>query len=218
MSAVIVADSRKADLLAALAQLRVDFKQPVGHTLAFKNLSHQSRLHMAQTLAGLDFVTVTNVIVCKREVPVPMQDVDGAYLYTLRYLLERISWYVDDRGGQAYVTFAHIDRFKIAKLDAYVQTLQASGSQTEIRWRALFLPVRMMTMQGHDFLQVADATASATAQAFEPDQYGNTEDRYLRALAPRLYRRGRGPITSYGMKLHPTTMVNDARYQWVSTL
>jgi hypothetical protein len=216
MSAAILPDPRKHDLLATLAQLRVDFRQPAGHTISFKNLSHQSRLHISQMLARLTYLTVTNVVVCKREVPAPMQNVDDAYLYTLRFLLERVSWFVDDRYGQAYVTFAHIDRFKIAKLDAYVELLRKSD--TQIRWGALFLPVRMQTMQGNDLLQVADATASATAQAFEPDQFGNVEDRYLRALAPRLYRRPPGPITSYGMKLHPTSMANDPRYAWVKAL
>jgi len=216
LSAVILPDSLKYDLLAALAQLRIDFRQPVGHPIAFKNLSHQARLHISQALGQLSYVTVTNVVVCKRELAVPLTDVDDAYLYTLRFLLERVSWFVDDSGGQAYVTFAHIDRFKIAKLDAYVRLLQ--NLPTQIRWPALFLPVRMQTMQTNDLLQVADTAASATAQAFEPDQFGNTEDRYLRALAPRLYRRPPGPITSYGMKLHPRSVVNDPQYAWVTSL
>lgn len=216
MSAAILPDSRKPNLLATISQLRLDFRQPIGHTIAFKSLSHQSRMHIAQTLSKMHDLTVANVIVCKREVPTPMQNVDQAYLYTLRFLLERVSWFVDERLGQAYVTFANIDRFKIAKLHVYVELLKMSD--TQIRWRALFLPVRMQTMQGNDLLQVADTTASATAQAFEPDQFGNVEDRYLRALAPRLYRRPPGPITSYGMKLHPTSMASDPRYAWVKTL
>ena len=113
MSACIIPDMQKADLLGRLAQLRVDLGQPVGQTIAFKRLSHQSRLHLAQSLGRIPYLTITNVIVCKRELPRAMADVDAAYLYTLRYLLERVSWYVDERGGQAYVTFAHIDRFRI---------------------------------------------------------------------------------------------------------
>ena len=217
MSACIVPNARKADLLATLAQIRIDLGQPAGHTIAFKNLSHQSRLHLAKKLGAVPYLTISNVIVCKRELPVAMSDVDAAYLYTLRYLLERVTWFVDDHGGQAYVTFAHIDRFKIMKLHSYIGILRADPS-VQIRWQALFLPVRMETMQGNDFLQVADATASSAAQAFEPDRHGNVEPGYLQALRPRLYRRGRGAITSYGMKLHPTAMATDSRYLWVGQL
>lgn len=63
---------------------------------------------------------------------------------------------------------------------------------TEIRWRAVHLPVRMQPMQDSDFLQVADLTASSTGQAVEPDRFGNTERRYIEAIAPRLYQRGSG--------------------------
>jgi len=216
MSAVILPGSQKAPLLMTLAQLLRDLGMAIGRTIQFKELSHQSRLRVSQVIAAVGYLRITNVIVCKRHLQLQMADVDGAYLLTLRYLLERISWHVDDRGGQAYVTFAHIDRFKIAKLHAYIAVLQ--NSNTEIRWPALHLPMRMETMQANDFLQVADATASATAQGFEPDRFGNTEDRYIRSLAPRLYRRLGGRITSYGMKLHPTSAASLAEYAWVATL
>ncbi|WP_250291423.1 hypothetical protein [Frankia sp. CiP1_Cm_nod1] len=60
--------------------------------------------------------------------------------------------------------------------------------------------------------------ASATFPAFEQDQYGNTEDRYLRELAPRLYRRPGRPITSYGLKVHPWNETTGAAYPWAAAL
>jgi hypothetical protein len=48
-------------------------------------------------------------------------------------------------------------------------------------------------------------SASAVFKAVEPDRYGNTEDRYLRALAPKLYRRGAANVTSYGLKVFPVS-------------
>jgi hypothetical protein len=215
LSACIFPDQNQPDVLSTVADIRVNLRQPPAHTISFKDLTHQSRVYVVSRYAALPYLTVTSVIVCKREVPKPMTDLDGAYLYTLRFLLERISWFVDDAKGQAYVTFAHIDYFKIDKLHEYVETLR--HQHTEIRWQALFLPVRMQTMQGNDFLQVADTVASATAQAFEPDRFGNVEQRYLRDLGPRIYRRGR-KVTSYGLKLHPRKMAQDAAYSWVEAI
>lgn len=57
-----------------------------------------------------------------------------------------------------------------------------------------------------ELLQLADTTASALFRAVEPDGFGNTERRYLRELAPKLYRRDGGIVTSYGLKVFPGEM------------
>jgi hypothetical protein len=67
-------------------------------------------------------------------------------------------------------------------------------------------------------LQLADVSASAIFQAFEPDQFGNTETRYLTELAPRLYRCPPGLLTSYGLKMHPLNETTKAAYPWAATL
>lgn len=216
MSGVIMKSSDRVQALGMLAQLRTDLGMPTGATLHFNQMAHSSRVHVTSTLGKQPYLTIANVIVCKRELALQIADLDAAYLLTLRYLLERISWYIDDRGGQAYVTFAHIDRFKVSKLDAYIALLQSSS--TEIRWQALHLPVRMETMQANHFLQIADSTASGTAQAFEPDRFGNIERRFLEAMAPRLYRRPPGKLSSYGMKIHPTSAITLPAYAWVNSL
>ena len=69
-----------------------------------------------------------------------------------------------------------------------------------------------------ELLQFADAAASSTATAFEPDRFGNTEQRYLSEFAPRLYRRGNGKLTSYGLKMHPWSDATRAAYPCVATL
>jgi hypothetical protein len=64
-------------------------------------------------------------------------------------------------------------------------------------------------------LQLADTVASAAIAAFEPDHFGNVEQRYLRELALHLYRRGYGPdqLTPYGLKIHPGTA--KTAYPWL---
>ena len=64
-------------------------------------------------------------------------------------------------------------------------------------------------------LQLADIAASATALAFEPDNFGNVEPRYLSELRPRLYHPSGGKITSYGLKMHPWNTRSQAAYQWL---
>jgi hypothetical protein len=116
-----------------------------------------------------------------------------------------VSWYVEENDGTAIVTFAHVRHFKTDKLHDYRHALE-QAPEVEIRWPAF---------QGHRFrtdspthshlLQFADAAASALFRAIEPDEYGNTERRYLENLSPKIYRRGAGLTTSYGMKVFPAS-------------
>jgi hypothetical protein len=122
------------------------------------------------------------------------------YLWALRLLLERVSWWVrDNGGGTCIVTFAHIKNFRVQKLHNYRAALQASP--TSIHWPSFEgHPFRIGGMNAVELLQFADSTASAVFQAVEPDPFGNLEDRYLRNIAGKLYRYKTSSITSYGLK------------------
>lgn len=142
---------------------------------------------------------------------------DLGYLYTLRYLLERLSWFARERNLVLEVTLAHVVRFKIEKLRTYEQILRADPT-CQIAWAWLDEAGAKIDQPNRvELLQMGDLTASSIATAFEPDRFGNTEDRYLRELSPRLYRR-KGNLTSYGLKLHPWSDSTRAAYPWVAAL
>ncbi len=167
-------------------------------------------------MGAAQWLTVSSVVVCKRELMSRLPSEDYAYLYTLRYLLERLSWLARDSGHDLHFVLASITRFKLAKLREYESRLQGSPG-CQIAWRHV-APGRIDQPSRVEGLQLADFCASATFKAFEPDQYGNTEERYLRELAPRLYRRGAAPLTSYGLKMHPWNNATRAAHPWVAAL
>ncbi|HEY4894693.1 MAG TPA: hypothetical protein VII01_01270 [Solirubrobacteraceae bacterium] len=107
-------------------------------------------------------------------------------------------------GGPTIVTFGHLTRFPAEKLHAYRRALEYLAGATQIRWSVYAgHPFRVDHPNNVALLQVADAAASGLFKAVEPDDYGNTETRYLEALAPKLYRRGAADVTSYGLKVFP---------------
>lgn len=223
MSAVIVRNERLPDAAALLAQMRTDLRRRPGDTLHWRNLKqHSQKLHFAQSIGRSPFLGVCSVVVCKRHLTgTPLND-DQAYLYTLRFLLERLSWLARDfpPGRELHYTLAHVVRFKKAKLREYEGILRGAPD-CQIAWDALDpRGGRLEQPQRVEALQLADAVASATFAAFEPDGFGNTEDRYLRELSSRLWRRGTGPnaLTSYGLKLHPYSDTTKVAYPWVATL
>jgi hypothetical protein len=190
-----------------------------GHELHWLNIkSHPQRLHVARTLGQADFLTISSVVVCKRHFAPgdAIHHNDVAYLYTLRFLLERLSWLGRDRGGAVDYTLAHIIRFQIAKLRHYEALLRAEP-QCKIRWAYIAGPGSIDQPSRVQELQIADLAASAIAAAFEPDTFGNTEPRYLQEMIPRFYRRG-GNLTSYGLKMHPWNAAAQAAYPWVQAL
>lgn len=217
MAAAVIPDENLPDCAAMLAQLRSDLHRRPGDTLHWRNLkAHSQRLHAAKTIGAQPWLTVSSVTVCKASLTgQPLTD-DQSYLYTFRYLLERLSWLARDQGRLLHYTLAHVVRFQLAKLRAYEAALKAVPG-CQVAWQnvdpqggRLDQPSRI------ENLQVADIAASSIFQAFEPDDFGNSEQRYLREFAGCLYRRGNAPLTSYGLKLHPGTA--KAAYPWVAAL
>jgi hypothetical protein len=130
-------------------------------------------------------MVVTNVAVIKSSIMgsgTGLSDPHQQYNHAVRRLLERISWHVDEAGGEAIVTFAHVRRFPYKRLRVYLDLLQEIGSQ--IRWEAI-------RKTGYDqphrikLLQVADLTAGCCHSAFRRDAIGDYEPSYLMALAPQ---------------------------------
>lgn len=221
LAAVVMRRTDRQAGLELLEGLRLDIGRRPGDTLHWRNIkSHSERVRAAQCLGSASFLTVSSVVVCKTRFPPEekLRDENYAYLYTFRFLLERLSWLARDAGNLLTYTLGHIVRFKLTALRRYENLLRCLPS-CRVAWSALDpkggridQPTRTVE------LQLADIAASATFRAFEPDRYGNTEPRYLQELAPRLYRRAGGSLTSYGLKIHPWNEETRRKLGWVKNL
>ncbi len=225
MSAVVVPTHRFTAATQFLAGLRRSLGRKEGDELHWKNYNqHDRRLLACREVARrADLLRICSVVVCKDHLGPPPagwgQDV--AYLYTLRFLLERLSWLSRDsprNGGLAY-TLAHVRRFPMWKLREYEKRLRFTP--TQISWEQ-FDPSggKIDQPSRAEFLQLADLSASATAAAFNPRQGdGTTNRQYITELAPVLYRPyPTSPITSYGLKMHPWNPTTRAAYPWAAAL
>jgi hypothetical protein len=216
VSAILVRDSDDAQVRTELAALSQALGRHAGQVLHFRNLTHSQKIKATQDLAASSVQAITNVVVCKRHLQgvgpagnaTLITRADPMLLWAMRLLLERVSWYIRDHGGStSIVTFAHIKNFKTQKLHDYRAALL--NSPTNIHWPSFDgHKFRFGGMASVELLQLADSTASALGGAVNPDQYGNVEDRYLRNLSGKLYRYGNSPITSYGLKVFPTSQAD----------
>ena len=159
-----------------------------------------------------------SVVACKHALPGSLTD-DQSYLFTLRLLLERVSWFSRDNGWLADYTLAHIVRFQKSKLQDYEALLRGSAD-CRIDWGHLDSRGGRINQPSRvPYLQIADIAASSVGQAFNPDAFGNTETRYLREILPRLWQHGQtgNRLTSYGLKIHPSTTIS-MHHRWLAEL
>jgi hypothetical protein len=219
LAAVVIDDADLPAARATLAKMRSDLGRRPGDTLSWKNIkSHSQRLRAAQLLAAGP-LTISAVVVCKRHLVGHLPTEGHAYLYTVRFLLERLSWLARDRMAEVDYTLAMITRFKLSTLRSYEARLR-SNPACSIAWGSVPRPGKIDQPNREEFLQLGDLAASAIGKAFELDSFGNTERRYLQELVPRLYRRGSSAtsLTSYGLKMHPWNAGCQTAHPWVATL
>ncbi len=146
MSVVVIEGGDMAAVRQTLGEARRDLGRRPGDTLSWKNIkSHSQRLRAAQ-LVGAAPLTIASVVVCKRFLTTSLPTEEHAYLYTLRYLLERLSWLGRDRSAEVEHTLAHITRFRLSTLREYEARLRATPG-CQIAWETLCHPGRISTSE-----------------------------------------------------------------------
>jgi hypothetical protein len=129
-----------------------------------------------------------------------------------------MSWLARDHHRILQYTLAHIVRFRLATLRADEAALR-NDPQFRIAWNHVDPHGgRLDQPRRTELLQLADTAVSGTFRAFEKDEFSNTETRYLREMAPRLYRgsAGTGSVTRFGLKILPSSGTTKAAYPWVA--
>lgn len=232
-SAVIIRRSIELETVKLVARVKELLNKPPEKPLHFRNLKHNQRIPYVREIAEQRLRTVS-VMVHKPSISSPETFRNGhrLYWYTVRYVLERVSWYCrdilsshDQGDGSAYLIFSNRRNMSYGELRTYLLRLKLRDAEdVRIDWdvvrRDQFSPIPHSQMMG---LRVADAVASSTYMALDLDGYGNNEPRYARTLEPVLYHYN-GRRWGYGAKVWPReaeSMVRKAggeRYRWLKDI
>lgn len=216
----MVREARVHEALDWLVEAKSSCNRKPEHELHWNKVRRpEQRLGLATALGTQTWGRFVSVVACKDHLPqaAHLND-DGAYLYTLRFLAERLSWFGRQYQGGVSLTLAHKVRFKRAKLLEYDERLRGL-EDCRVDWRYLDLKAAKLDQPKRcELLQVADTVTSAIAAAFEPDLSGQAHPEYIDAFHPRIYRGKTGSLTSYGLKMHPWSDATKAAYPWVATL
>jgi hypothetical protein len=217
VSAVVVRDSNAHRIMPAIGLLREELGRP-GRSISWKDIrSHSQRLHAAQSINQISWLRTISVVICKRELERNEMTAEARYQWTLRLLLERLSWMGARKQESVHTVVSHLRGFESENLARYERILQSLN--TEIKWRWLDPGgCEVVNAADREELQFADLVASATGQAFERDDFGNVESRYLREMRAPIWDNEGGSILTYGLKIHPNSVLSDPRYSWLTDM
>ncbi|MCX7021788.1 MAG: DUF3800 domain-containing protein [bacterium] len=220
-SAVIVRMSDDNMIIRMAREIRELFEMPPKKPIHWKTLKHDKKVVLTNKLANLPIRCIA-VAVDKTALlePEKFKESYHLYFYSIRYLLERVSWLARDAGkgsvgdGKVELVFSNRSGMSYEKLDRYLRKLKSqrdSGVDVRIEFDFIDLEGRKTWRPGKCAgLQAADAYAGALFNALEPNRFDNVETKYIAKFKQVIYNR-QGNIWGYGIKITPREAIEGVK-------
>ena len=216
LSAVIIKRAIELETVRLVDRIRNQLLRPEKKPLHFRDLKHEQRLPFIGEISKASLRTVS-VIIHKPSIKEPekFHERFRLYYYTVRYLLERVSWYCrdhklpkDEGDGSAQIIFSNRSGMSYLEMKEYLGLLKDQTRLADVRidWNVINPDKFIAYSPGKKMgLQIVDAIAGSVFFAVQPTRYGYIEDRYIRMLKPVVYHHG-GKYRGYGLKFWPREM------------
>ncbi|MBU1227036.1 MAG: DUF3800 domain-containing protein [Actinobacteria bacterium] len=204
MSAVVVDAEHESVVRATLASMRDTLGLPAKTPLQWKQLrQHEKRLFVADTIGGMP-VTILQVCMFKDHLTGMNRSAEALYLYSFRYLVERLSWLAKRNGTLVRIRLAQHKVAGEQSIKQYLAKVKAKPNENEVEWDYLE-PDRVFVHRPdqYEMLQLADLTAGPIHSALVPTSLGYLIDDYLLRISPRIWRPYGKAYPSYGFKVFP---------------
>lgn len=207
LSALVMRRQNDSLVIETARQARELLRKPPKFPLHFRDLKHEQRVALARLIGQLPSRTVS-VLIHKPSIAEPehfQRESYSLYRYATRLLLERVSWLCRDHRhdtGEVELIFSNRSAMSYDDLRGYLEQLQADSERHDCRIDWQLIGTSRVKAINHDQmagLQIADAVATSVFYAVTPNFYGDIEDRYLRLIAPTIYRHERR-AEGYGLK------------------
>lgn len=211
LTGVIVHKKDECKSIELLKEVRTKFNYPPKKPIHWKKLKHEKKVYYSKKIADLQ-IRIVNICVMKNQIlePEKFSQESRLYFYSVRYLLERVSWFIKDTqhidSGKCKLIFSNRATMKYDNLKDYLNILkrQKESKNIQINFNYFDLDSGFFTYTAgrQAGLQIADACAGAVFNALEYNLFGFRELSYLKHLSPVLYRHGK-KSSGYGLKIVP---------------
>ncbi len=222
ITALIASQDEATALGSTYHRLKQRIDLSADKVLHWAELSHPRKKAVIEELANSNF-TICTVLMDTQHPDIvntnPKLKGKRLYFYAFRRLVERISWYCDDKSDKVRLYPENKAGIKYEELRGYLDYIQ-SQPECQIR-KDCILGVQPKAKSQSNLLQLADSVCGAIYEAVE-FKYGVIEDSYLLALKDKLYRRG-NKIFGYGIKFMPhksnqIPQLLTGTYKWLTTI
>jgi len=222
ITALIASQEEATTLGYTYRKIKQRINLDIDKVLHWAELSHLRKKAVIRELTDSDF-TFCSVLVDTHHPDIvetePRLKGRRLYFYAFRQLVERISWYCDDKGGKVRLYPENKGGIRYDQLKGYLDYIQGQPD-CQIR-KGCILGVQPKAKSQSNLLQLADCVSGTIHNAVE-FKYGLIEDSYLLALKDKIYRRG-NKLFGYGIKFMPhksssIPQLLSGTYGWLNNL
>lgn len=212
ISAIVVDKSRDLQTVRVVEEVRKVLNLNPKTQLHWKKLNPYEKKIYSEKIGSIEAWGIS-ICINKPELNAKeFQEYPRLYFYTMRYLLERLSWLARElQKGKVELVFSKREHLAYDELQNYIgvlKTHKAFGQKVEIDFRYVKTDFFTILSPGKSMgLQLSDAFAGACFNAFERSYQKEVVDlEFLKLMAAILYRR-KGKLEGYGLKVFPKSNV-----------
>lgn len=207
LSAVVVNKESESDIRAKMNQIKT--KLNIREIHLRKISDHNKRAYIVREL-GTETFTYMNVLVDTTKFDAAkIPDSNVAYNYICKYLLQRVSSFLEHAGKIADIVLSARGTSRDGELIQYIQDKLLPYPNNYIN-ASVFDKVTAKTAATWDLLQLADVCATTMFLTYEINGWGFCTPCFSMALQDHLYRRN-SRIDTFGIKFFTSDMKPDVK-------
>ena len=202
LSAVVVAKNDEPKIRAKMNQIKTRLNIKEIHLRKIHDFL--KRAYISHELSSEPFAYM-NVLVDTTKFDVSkIPDSGVAYNYVCKYLLQRVSWYLESEQKTGDIILSARGTSRDGDLISYIEQKLLPYPHNSIN-AAVFNKIEAKTSASWDLLQLADVCATTMFLTYEQNSFGFCTPCFSLALRDHLYCRN-GNIESYGIKFFASAM------------
>ena len=167
----------------------------------------KKRGFIVRELKDQDFIYMSALVDTNKFDASKIPDTHVAYNFICKYLLQRVSWFLNAQGKTCDVVLSARGTARDGELIEYIQGKLLPYDYNSI-YSSAFEKISAKPAASWDMLQLADVCATTMFLTYEINSYGFSTPCFSIALADHLYRKD-GKLDSYGVKFFTRDMKPD---------
>ena len=205
LSAVIVEKTDEPNIRAKMNSIKTKLNIREIHLRKIPDFN--KRAYIVRELATESFTYMNILVDTTKFDNAKIPDPNIAYNYVCKYLLQRVSWYLESKGLIGDIILSARGTSRDGDLIQYIQDKLLPYPKNSIH-STVFDKVTAKTAASWDLLQLADVCATTMFLTYEINGFGFCTPCFSLALQDHLYRKY-GKIDTYGIKFFAPEMKPD---------